>query len=78
MNAEFLCFKKSGKWYTSDRGLVTEALYQVFETSERRAQILADNDGLFPGLSTRGGDFTWVVIPDEDAPGYPLMLKPTD
>lgn len=76
MNAEFLCFKKSGKWYSSGRGFVTESLYEVFNTDERRLQILADNDGIFPGLSTQGADFIWVVIPDEDAPGYPLLLKP--
>jgi len=77
MNCEFHCFKPSGKWYTSARGILTKKVYDVFTAEERKAQIVKDNDGKWPGLSTEGEGFICIAINDEntnDDFGYPMMF----
>lgn len=76
-NARFLTFKPSGKWKYEGRGNASEMLFKRFGVGERRAQVLADNGGLMPGMSTSGSDLIVVVIPDEDHDsGWPLLLLP--
>ena len=53
-NATFHSFKQSGKWYATDRGLLTADVFAVFETSKRRARIVAANGGRYPGLNSAG------------------------
>lgn len=76
-NATFYSFRTSGKYYETGRGSLTEDVFKVFGAPERRAQILKDNGGKYPGLSGPGKDFIFVVIGDEQIDhGYPLLLKP--
>lgn len=76
-NATFYAFNPSGKWKYEGRGFLSEAVFEVFERAERRAQILRDNDDKFPGMSSAAHDYVWVVIGDEsNEHGYPLMLLP--
>ena len=76
-NATFYSFKRSGKCYAEGRGTLTrEAIY---DWNNRREHILRNNDGKYPGLSGRGDEFHFVIIPDEDHPeGFPLMLLRKD
>lgn len=74
-NCEFHCFKESGKWYASARGVLTKEVYEVFGGAERKAQIIKDNGGTWPGLSSEGEEFFCIAIND-DAFGYPLMFHP--
>lgn len=77
-NATFITFKPSGKYYTSGRGYLSEKAWkETHETIQRRMQVLIDNSGKFPGLSGDGSQFIWVIIPDENADGFPLLLKPS-
>ena len=77
-NCTFHCFKPSGKWYTSARGILTRKVFEFHSHAERRAQIVADNEGAYPGLATDGAGLIFVVIDDDDntVGGYPLMLHP--
>lgn len=77
-NATFHAFKPSGKWYTTDRGILSENCYGVaFTPAERRAKVLEVNGGNYPGLSSPGERFVLVVIPDETVEfGFPLLLPP--
>jgi len=76
VNASFYAFTENGKWKYEGRGHLSQAVFQVFELHARRNQILEDNDNKFPGMSSAGLNYTWVVIPDEEiAHGYPLMLR---
>lgn len=75
-NATIHTFKPSGKWYATGRGKVSPRVYiNTHDTDRRRQTILEDNGGACPGLRGQGRTFTWVVIPDEDAQGFPLMLR---
>lgn len=78
MNATFHAFKPSGKWYTSERGNLTEACYgEAFTQTERRARVIQANGGHYPGLSSAGDRFVLVVVPDESVDfGFPLLLTP--
>lgn len=74
-NATFYCFKPTGKYYTHERGFLRPSVFEVFGLASRRAQIVEVNEGCYPGLITRGEEFTFVVIPDPDCTyGFPLML----
>lgn len=75
-NATFYSFKMSGKWYATGRGVITDAVYTVFSRRERQEAIIALNGGKFPGLSSTGFEFHWVIIPDESSAvyNYPLMI----
>lgn len=76
-NATFYAFKQSGKWYTSERGYLSEQVFKYFDRIDMRRQIVADNQGKFPGLSGPGNDFIFVVIGDDEINhGFPLMLFP--
>lgn len=76
-NATFIAFKRTGKWKYTGRGYLSEDVFKFFTRGERRAQVLEDNDGKFPGMSTAGEDLVWVIIGDEYLThGYPLMLHP--
>lgn len=74
-NATFYAFNPTGKWKYEGRGYLSPEVFAVFERSERRARILQDNGGKFPGMSSTADDYVWVVVGDEDNNhGYPLML----
>jgi hypothetical protein len=76
-NATFYAFNPSGKWKYEGRGYLSESVFSVFSRAERRAQILMDNDGKFPGMCTSADEYVWVVIGDREINhGYPLMLHP--
>jgi hypothetical protein len=76
-NATFHAFKQSGKWYSSDRGVLTEGVFGVFDTDARRDRIAFDNENAYPGLMSDGSEYFLVVIGDEDLDfGFPLMLCP--
>lgn len=76
LNATFYAFNPSGKWKYEGRGYLSPKVFEVFSAEERRAQILRDNGGVYPGMRTAAPDLTWVVIGDETVPhGYPLMLN---
>lgn len=78
-NATFHSFKESGKWYATGRGYLSSEVFKVFDRDQRRDQIIKDNDGKYPGLSSTGSEFVFVVIGDENVEhGYPLMLKPVN
>jgi hypothetical protein len=77
-NATFYTFKDSGKWSYEGRGYLSDAVFrECFSGHARREQILKDNGGLCPGMSTAGRDLIMVVIPDESHDtGFPLLLHP--
>lgn len=77
-NATFMAFKPSGKWYTMERGVLSEDTFgKAYSPPERREKLLASNGGKYPGLSSTGSEFFLVVIPDEEVSfGFPLMLHP--
>lgn len=76
-NCTFHSFRESGKWYATGRGVLTADVFRVWETVERRDHIVKDNEGCYPGLSSAGDGYVFVVIPDEGCPhGFPLMLYP--
>ena len=86
-NATFYTFKKGGKFYTSDRGVMPDIFGRAgernedvaFSNEERRAAILRANQNHMPGLSTTGSSFRVVVIIDEAVDfGYPLCLEPLE
>lgn len=73
-NATFLAFKPSGKWKYEGRGFLTEKAMMTFDN--RKAQVLEDNGGNWPGCSNPMDYLHCVVVPDEAAEGYvyPLMF----
>lgn len=74
-NATFHAFKPSGKWYATARGHMSERVFNVFDPESRIMQMLADNGGKWPGMSTVASDMTLLVFPDAECPhGYPLMF----
>jgi hypothetical protein len=78
-NATFFTFNVGGsnKWKYDGRGYLSPEVFQVHTVPERREQILKDNGGKLPGLSTAGRDMIWVVIGDkENDHGWPLLLYP--
>lgn len=83
-NATFYVFKRSGKFYTVDRGVMPdifggEGSRPAFSNEDRRAAILRANQNHMPGLSTTGSSFRIVVIIDKEVDfGYPLCLEPLD
>lgn len=81
-NAKFYYFKASGKFYTSDRGVMPNIFGgpdAVWGNTERREAILRANQNKMPGLSTTGSSFRIVVIIDEAGDfDYPLCLEPLD
>ena len=84
-NAMFYYFKASGKFYTSDRGVMPNIFggegsqNPVWGNEERREAILRANQNKMPGLSTTGSNFRVVVIIDDAVDfGYPLCLEPLD
>lgn len=84
-NAKFYYFKASGKFYTSDRGVMPNIFggegsqTPAWGNEDRRAAIMRANQNKMPGLSTTGSNFRVVVIIDEAVDfGYPLCLEPLD
>lgn len=86
-NATFYCFKRSGKWYTTERGNVPKGVFEPYlhegpdspASVNTRRKLLAANGGKMPGLSGKGEEFAVVVILDEDVDfGYPIHLNPLD
>ena len=83
-NAKFYYFKASGKFYTSDRGVMPdvfggEGSRPAFTNEARREAILRANQNKMPGLSTTGSNFRVVVIIDDSVDfGYPLCLEPLE
>lgn len=83
-NAKFYYFKASGKFYTSDRGVMPdifggEGSRPAFTNEARREAILRANQNKMPGLSTTGSSFRVVVIIDDAVDfGYPLCLEPLE
>lgn len=89
-NAKFYYFKASGKFYTSDRGVMPNIFggpdgdaetnaNAVWGNTERREAILRANQNKMPGLSTTGSSFRVVVIIDDAVDfGYPLCLEPLE
>jgi hypothetical protein len=80
-NATFYAFKDSPsmKWGYSGRGHLSREVFGVHDMDTRREMILADNDGCFPGMSTRADDYYLVVIGDEgNDHGWPLMFPPKE
>jgi hypothetical protein len=84
-NATFYCFKRSGKYYTSDRGVMPNIFggegsqTPAWGNEDRRAAILRANQNKMPGLSTTGSCFRVVVIIDDAVDfGYPLCLEPLE
>jgi hypothetical protein len=75
-NCEYHCFKESGKWYTSARGIWDGRILALYGCQERRAAILACNGGKYPGLRDDGREFTFVAIPDDSTNGCPHLLRP--
>jgi hypothetical protein len=78
-NAKFLAFKNSPsfKYGYEGRGYLSEEVFRVHTMEERREMILRDNNGCFPGMSTRADDHYLVVIGDEENDhGWPLMFPP--
>lgn len=79
-NATFYCFKGwslSRKYYASERGLLSKAVFDVHSAEERLAQILKDNDG-WPGLNGTGESYFRFVVADKEVDhGWPLMFDPT-
>lgn len=75
-NATVYTFKSSGKWYATGRGYVPREVYiETHDCDPRREKILQNNGGHCPGLSSSGSEFWWVVVPDESADGFPLLLR---
>lgn len=75
-NASFHLFRPTGKWGYSGRGYLSPAVFEVFSHADQRAQILADNGDLMPGILGTGESYHVVVIGDEDlAHGWPLHLN---
>lgn len=75
-NATFYTFKPTGKWKYGGRGVVDErAFSHSLDAGERRRYLLSLNGGMCPGMSGPGDDYDMVVIPDEEAPGWPLLFK---
>lgn len=76
-NATFYAFKPSGKWKYSGRGVVDVRLFmQMFGAEERRRYAIHElNGGKHPGMSGPADEYDVVVVPDEDAPGWPLLFK---
>ena len=73
-NCEFHCFKESGKWYASARGFISREAFSMHGL-KRKAQIIKDNYGKWPGLSTEGDGLYCIYDPDEDLDfGYPGLL----
>jgi hypothetical protein len=86
-NATFYIFKRSGKYYTHERGVMPNIFGHaerpndnaVWSNEERREAILRANQNHMPGLSTTGASFRVVVIIDEAVDfGYPLCLEPLE
>lgn len=86
-NATFHCFRQSGKWYTTERGVLPPEVFKPYlhhgDKTPARVntwdRILAANGGKMPGLSTTGSTFNVIVILDEDVDhGYPIMLTPLE
>ena len=78
-NATFYTFSAGGshKWWYEGRGHLSAEVFGAHTIAERREQILRDNDGLCPGMSSAGSDMVIVVIADDDVDwGWPLMLYP--
>lgn len=65
-NATIHTFKRSGKYYTSERGMSLLIEDHIKEDKTTRQKILDANNGLIPGLSTTGYDYFIVLIPDDD------------
>lgn len=77
INCTFHCFKASGKWYATERGIITKEVFGIFDCEARRNMILRVNGGKYPGLNGTGSEFVFVVVPDDDVSySFPLMLKP--
>jgi len=75
-NCTFHCFKASGKWYTSEEGLIDESVFGSFGTN-RLDRLLDLNGGTWPGLSTEGKEFFRIALPHEDLNyGFPQMYLP--
>jgi hypothetical protein len=78
-NATFFAFRVGGsyKWGYQGRGRLTGDVFGVMTMKERREQILRDNGGCCPGMSTRADEYIIVAIGDEDVGwGWPLLLYP--
>lgn len=86
-NATFYIFKRGGKYYTHERGVMPNIFGHaerpnedaVWTNEERREAILRANNNHMPGLSTTGSAFRIVVVIDESVDyGYPLCLEPLE
>lgn len=78
-NATFYTFSTGGshKWRYEGRGFLSEDVFRVHTIEQRREQLLKDNGGKCPGMSTAGTDMVIVVIGDKDVEwGWPLMMYP--
>lgn len=75
-NASFHMFKPSGKWANSGRGYLSADVFNAFDQHAQSRQILSDNGGNMPGISSGGWGYTVVVIGDDNlAHGWPLHLN---
>lgn len=77
-NATFYTFKptSSSKWAYSGRGVVDDhAFSKIHDAGERRRYLVHLNGGRCPGMGGAGDAYDMVVIPDDTAPGWPLLFK---
>lgn len=70
-NCTFYTFKKSGKYYTCDRGVFPEKNF-LLNNRDAWRNILDENDGKWPGLATNGTGYYRIAIPDND--GVPRLF----
>ncbi len=78
-NATFIMFRKTGKFYASERGHMPDTFDMSFSNAEWRADILRANQNHMPGLSTTGYAFRVIVVLDDAVPyGFPLCLEPQE
>lgn len=86
VNARFIYFKRSGKFYSDGRGVVPREVFTPFlghgdgtpQTNTAR-RLLQANGNHMPGLSTTGSEFHIVVLLDEDVDfGWPIIIFPQE
>lgn len=76
-NGTFMAFRPGGKWYTTERGIVPDKLFNGVPRKHARGPIAEANGGCFPGLNSIGTTMFLIVIPDEENDvGFPLMIEP--
>lgn len=77
--ATFHAFKRSGKWYSTERAYLTPMFFREFPDSRRERLLGHMPNRCYPGLNSAGREFTWVIVPDENHEnGFPVMLRPEE